>query len=75
MAFKLTKMKGKKEITTMKKLLLLLSFIVTIFIPSTIYAETNIPPRPTNAIYDPNNYLSKDVENALRQHNNNSDII
>ena len=66
-------MKGKKEITTMKKLLLLLSFIVTIFIPSTIYAETNIPPRPTNAIYDPNNYLSKDVENALRQHNNNSD--
>ena len=74
MAFKLTKMKGKKEITTMKKLLLLLSFIVTIFIPSTIYAETNIPPRPTNAIYDPNNYLSKEVEKTLRQHNNNSDI-
>lgn len=67
-------MKGKKEITTMKKLLLLLSFIVTIFIPSTIYAETNIPPRPTNAIYDPNNYLSKEVEKTLRQHNNNSDI-
>lgn len=57
----------------MKKLLLLLSFIVTIFIPYTVYAETNIPPRPTNAIYDPNNYLSKDVENTLRQHNNNSD--
>lgn len=56
--------------------IILTLFIVTsttIFLPTNIYAETNIPTKPENGIYDPQHYLSKEVENKLSQHNETSD--
>ena len=58
---------------SIKKTLLLLTFIFAIFLPINIYAEPNIPTRPENGIYDPQHYLSQEVENKLTQHNETSD--
>ena len=57
----------------MKKLILLL-FIPFFFITgNVIHAETTIPDRPINGIYDPNHYLSEDTSAELAKANTNSD--
>ena len=58
----------------MKKLILLL-FIPFFFITgNVIHAETTIPDRPANGIYDPNHYLSENISVELEKENANSDI-
>ena len=58
----------------MKKLILLL-FIPFFFITgNVIHAETTIPDRPINGIYDPNHYLSENTSVELEKENANSDI-
>ena len=58
----------------MKKLILLL-FIPFFFITGNIVqAETTIPDRPANGIYDPNHYLSENISSELEKENANSDI-
>lgn len=56
----------------MKKYLLLL-FTPLLFLISTIHAETTVPPKPSNGIYDPSHYLSKKAETKLSEFNSNSD--
>ena len=58
----------------MKKLILLL-FIPFFFITgNVIHAETTIPDKPVNGIYDPNHYLSENISSELEKENANSDI-
>lgn len=58
----------------MKKLILLL-FIPFFFITGNIVqAETTIPDRPANGIYDPNHYLSENTSAELEKENSSSDI-
>ena len=58
----------------MKKLILLL-FIPFFFITgNVIHAETTIPDKPVNGIYDPNHYLSENISTELEKENSNSDI-
>lgn len=55
-----------------KKILFVLSVFFSFFISINVYAETNIPTRPNNGIYDPKNYLSQDVVDKIVQHNTSS---
>lgn len=43
------------------------------FIISPVYAESNIPDKPLNGIYDPNHYLSDSVATKLAEVNSKSD--
>ena len=56
----------------MKKILFILALLLTFFIPNNVYAETNVPPRPNNGIYDPQHYLSQEVVDKIIQHNTSS---
>ena len=56
----------------MKKLLLLL-LVPFIFFLSLAHAETTIPDRPSNGIYDPQHYLSEKVSDELSNFNSNSE--
>ena len=63
-----------RKVRKMKKLILLL-FIPFFFITgNVIHAETTIPDRPANGIYDPNHYLSENISVELEKENANSDI-
>lgn len=57
----------------MKKLLLL--FLIPFFFITykPIYAETTIPDKPSNGIYDPSHYLSDKTSTRLSEFNSNSD--
>lgn len=58
----------------MKKLLLLLLLpLVFLIKPISAQAETQIPERPTNGIYDPQNYVTNKVSNRLAEFNSSSD--
>ena len=61
------------EIGKMKKLILLFLIPFFFIIGNTIQAETTIPDRPINGIYDPNHYLSEDTSAELAKANTNSD--
>lgn len=56
----------------MKKYLLLL-LTPLFFIINSAYAETTIPPKPSNGIYDPSHYLSDKSEAKLAEFNSNND--
>ena len=58
----------------MKKLIFL--FLIPFFFitGNVIHAETTIPDKPANGIYDPNHYLSEDTSDELAKENTNSDI-
>ena len=56
----------------MRKILVLISFFLLLFIPAKAFAETNIPQRPDNGIYDPQHYLSQEVEKKIAEHNKNA---
>lgn len=56
----------------MRKILVLISCFLLLFIPVKAFAETNIPQRPDNGIYDPQHYLSQEVENKIAEHNKNA---
>ena len=61
------------EIGNMKKLILLF-LIPFLFIGGNVgQAETIIPDKPTNGIYDPNHYLSENISAELEKENSNSD--
>ena len=58
----------------MKKLLLLLLLPLAFLIkPISAQAETQIPERPTNGIYDPQNYVTNKVSTRLAEFNSSSD--
>ena len=57
----------------MKKLILLLLIPFFFITGNIIHAETTIPDRPINGIYDPNHYLSEDTSIELAKANTNSD--
>ena len=61
------------EVGKMKKLILL--FLIPFFfvIGDVIHAETTIPDKPINGIYDPNHYLSENTSAELAKVNTNSD--
>ena len=61
------------EIGKMKKLILLFLIPFFFIIGNTIQAETTIPDRPINGIYDPNHYLSENTSIELAKANTNSD--
>ena len=61
------------EIGRMKKLILLFLIPFFFIIGNVIHAETIIPDRPINGIYDPNHYLSEDTSAELAKANTNSD--
>ena len=62
------------EVGKMKKLILLF-LIPFFFIGGNVgQAETIIPDKPTNGIYDPNHYLSENTSAELEKENANSDI-
>lgn len=56
----------------MKKYLLLL-LTPLLFLITSIHAETIIPPKPSNGIYDPAHYLSDKTSTRLSEFNSNSD--
>ena len=56
----------------MKKYLLLL-LTPLLFLITSIHAETIIPPKPSNGIYDPSHYLSEKTSTKLSEFNSNSD--
>lgn len=56
----------------MKKYLLLL-LTPLLFLITSIHAETIIPPKPSNGIYDPSHYLSEKASKKLSEFNSNSD--
>ena len=58
----------------MKKLILLLLIPFFFIAGNVIHAETTIPDRPANGIYDPNHYLSENTSAELEKENSNSDI-
>lgn len=55
-----------------KKYLLLL-LVPILFLIKPIHAETTIPPKPSNGIYDPSHYLSEKAETKLAEFNSNND--
>lgn len=58
----------------MKKLILLLLLpLVFLIKPISAQAETQIPERPTNGIYDPKNYVTNKVASRLAEFNSTSD--
>ena len=57
----------------MKKLILLLLIPFFFITGNIVQAETTIPDRPINGIYDPNHYLSEDTSIELAKANTNSD--
>lgn len=58
----------------MKKLLLLLLLpLVFLIKPISAKAETQIPERPANGLYDPQNYVTNEVSNRLAEFNSSSD--
>lgn len=58
----------------MKKLILLLLLPLLFLIkPISAKAETQIPERPANGIYDPKNYITNKVSNRLAEFNSSSD--
>ena len=57
----------------MKKFILLLLIPFFFITGNVIHAETTIPDRPINGIYDPNHYLSEDTSAELAKANTNSD--
>ena len=57
----------------MKKLILLLLIPFFFITGNIVQAETTIPDRPINGIYDPNHYLSEDTSAELAKANTNSD--
>lgn len=56
----------------MKKLLLLLLTPFLFIVP--VFAETQIPDRPTNGIYDPQSYLDSSIADELANFNSKSDV-
>lgn len=44
-----------------------------LFIIAPVHAETTIPDRPANGIYDPNHYLSSETSDKLAEFNSNHD--
>lgn len=56
----------------MKKYLLLL-LMPLLFLIAPVHAETTIPDRPANGIYDPNHYLSSDTSDKLADFNSSHD--
>ena len=56
----------------MKKYLILL-LTPLFFIINSAYAETTIPSKPSNGIYDPSHYLSEKAETKLAEFNSNND--
>lgn len=56
----------------MKKYLLLL-LMPLLFLIAPVHAETTIPDRPANGIYDPNHYLSSETSDKLAEFNSNHD--
>ena len=58
----------------MKKIIFL--FLIPFFFitGNVIHAETTIPDKPANGIYDPNHYLSENISTELEKENSNSDI-
>ena len=58
----------------MKKLLLLLLLpLIFLIKPISAHAETQIPERPTNGVYDPKNYVTNKVASRLAEFNSTSD--
>lgn len=58
----------------MKKLLLLLLLpLVFLIKPISAHAETQIPERPSNGVYDPKNYVTNKVTSRLTEFNSTSD--
>ena len=57
----------------MKKLILLLLIPFFFITGNIVQAETTIPDRPINGIYDPNHYLSENTNIELAKANTNSD--
>ena len=57
----------------MKNLILLLLIPFFFITGNIVQAETTIPDRPINGIYDPNHYLSEDTSAELAKANTNSD--
>ena len=55
-----------------KKYLLLL-LVPILFLIKPIHAETTIPDKPINGIYDPSHYLSKKTSTKLSEFNSNND--
>lgn len=55
-----------------KKYLLLL-LVPILFLIKPIHAETTIPSKPSNGIYDPSHYLSEKAETKLAEFNSNND--
>ena len=58
----------------MKKLILLLLIPFFFITGNIVQAETVIPDRPANGIYDPNHYLSENTSAELEKENSSSDI-
>ena len=56
----------------MKKYLLLL-LMPLLFLIAPVHAETTIPDRPANGIYDPNHYLSSETSDKLAEFNSSHD--
>lgn len=56
----------------MKKYLILL-LTPLLFLIASIHAETTVPPKPSNGIYDPSHYLSEKAETKLAEFNSNND--
>ena len=61
------------EIGNMKKLILLFLIPFFFIVGNVGQAETIIPDKPINGIYDPNHYLSEDTNVELAKANTNSD--
>ena len=57
----------------MKKLILLLLIPFLFITNNIIHAETTIPDKPSNGIYDPSHYLSEKAETKLAEFNSNND--
>ena len=56
----------------MKKYILLL-LTPLLFLIAPIHAETTVPPKPSNGIYDPSHYLSEKAETKLAEFNSSND--
>ena len=57
----------------MIKKYLLLILVPILFLIKPIHAETTVPERPSNGIYDPSHYLSEKTSTKLSEFNSNSD--
>ena len=62
-----------RKVIKMKKLILLLLIPFFFITGNIVQAETTIPDRPANGIYDPNHYLSENTSAELAKANTNSD--